>query len=236
MEPSPTNVSGASPVAVTVARQAGSYGEEVARRVAEKLGVPLYDREVLALAAAQAGVSPETLEQSEHATPILERMLESLGRVAALEELGALPAPGLSFLTNKDYRRLIAEVLQRLAAQGGAVVLGHAGQVLLKDVHGVLKVLVTAPATLRAARLMVQGGLSEESAQARLADLDNDRTKFFHSVYQVDFLDVHLYDLCINTAALSVDAAVAAVVEAAAGLRRPEALAADLEGGVRQPA
>lgn len=207
-------------VTITVENQPGSGGDEIAARVAETLGVPCLDRLILVAAAAQAGVDVATMEAFEHAVPVWARVLETLGRGGVLQPAGMVPIPPeINFITSADCRTLVAGVLREIAARGGAVVVGHAGQVNLRDVPGVLKVLVHAPLDVRVATVMAEEGLGELTARKRVVCHDRDRAAFMRSAFGVDFLEAGLYDLCINTGHLSLDSGICLVLDAARSLR-----------------
>ena len=147
---------------ITVSRQVGSDGEEVARMLAEKIWAPFLDREIISRAAALAGVSEETVQEAERAQSFLDRMVELLGRYPVAAELGA-PMPDLPAtpaLTVDTYRKLIEDVIHSVAEKGPAVILGHGGQMVLRDNPDVLRVFVCAPLERRIAYMMTREGLT----------------------------------------------------------------------------
>jgi len=169
---------------IALSRQRGTGGDVIAALVAHELGLPLYDRQVLAQAAAKAGVSPDTIAAAERRPGLLDRMLQWLGQSA----------------TSADYRRTIATVLQTLAAAGPAVIVGHAaGQVALRDRPDVLRVFLHAPVAQRVARMQQYGQLSQTEAEADVRRRDQERAAFFQEHYGLDWYDLRRYDLVLNT-------------------------------------
>jgi cytidylate kinase len=115
---------------MTISRQMGSLGSEIARLVAERLGYRLVWRELINQAARRSG-APEAA-------------------LAAIDELGLLdmcPSPRAC----RAYRAAVKQVIDELAAEGNCVILGRAGQVLLKGVPGCLHVRLIAPVPTRRA-------------------------------------------------------------------------------------
>ena len=187
---------------VTFSVQLGSGGNEIARHVADKLGYRFLDHEVISRAAEIAGVSPETIAAAERWPTFVERMLERLALTTVVSE-GVLPAPptnaGAMMLTSADYRALIEQVVHSLAEEGDCVIVGHAGQAILKQTPHVFKVLVHGSKDRRTQRLAILEGIDVKDAMERIKAYDSQRTAFFKHAYNLDWLDSSTYDIAINT-------------------------------------
>lgn len=207
---------------ITFARELGSGGEEVARRVAERLGIPLLDREIISRAASLAGVSEETILEAEKVPSFLNRMIELLGRYPVAAELvgPTTDLPPVPPLSTEQYRSLIEDVIRGIAARGDALILGHAGQMALKDVRGILRVYVCAPWHLRLARIMGAENLDRQAAEKRLKSNDKQLAEFYQAHYRVNWQAPHLYDLILNTERFTPEEAAEVVLRAAAALGR----------------
>ena len=120
---------------ITLSREMGSRGDDIARRVAERLRLRLVGRELITRAAKEAG-APEVA-------------------LAEIDELGLLGVkPNAAAL--RLYREKVAAVIHELAAEGDVLVVGRAGQVILADQPGVLRVRVTAPHEMRLAQVQAR--------------------------------------------------------------------------------
>lgn len=187
---------------ITIARQIGSLGDEIAQAIAEELGVPLLDREIVIRAATLAGVSEESISEAEHVPPFLERMVSLLGQFPATWDVDIQtpdsPPPALS---TYEYRALVEDVIRGIAQTTGAVIVGHSGQIALKERSDVLKVLVCAPLKTRVGRVKQE---NEHQAEEAVKHDDAERNNYYHSHYHLDWLDPLLYDLAINTQHLDV--------------------------------
>ncbi len=202
---------------ITVSRQLGSGGEEVARLIAEKIGAPHLDREIISRAAALAGVSEETIQEAERAQSFLDRMVELLGKYPVAAELGA-PIPDLPAtpaLTVDTYRKLIEDVIRSVAEKGPAVILGHGGQMVLRDDPSVLRVSICAAFERRVDSIKAGEGLTAVAARKRIQEEDSRITDFFRTYYHVAYNDPLIYDLTINLDRMTVPAAVDLVLKAA---------------------
>jgi cytidylate kinase len=201
---------------VTFSVQQGSEGHRIAQLVGQKLGFPYYDNEIVSEAASIAGVSPETVAAAERWPTFIERMLERLAMTTVVSE-GVMPAPpstspSTMMMTSSDYRAIIEQVVSNLAERGGCVIVGHAGQAVLKNTPAVFKVLVSGSPERRAKRIMEERELNEKDALAYVKSSDSQRIDFFKHVYSQDWLDSSNYDLTLNTDDIDVETAVSMVL------------------------
>lgn len=206
-------------IVITVAREFGAGGDELARRIADALGVPLLDREILSWAAQQAGVSEETVADCERRRGFFEQVFERMALPFSGDYMDpAVTSPhSLNFLTNDDYRRMIERAVIQVADEQSAVILGHASQVVLHDRPNVLKVLIHADMDDRVRRVMEQDELGAEAAHRSVLKHDRDWGEMFRSAYRVDWMNAALYDLVINRSRVTEEVALRLVLSAAAG-------------------
>ncbi len=205
---------------ITIARQLGSGGDFIGGSVARVLGIPFLDHQIVEAAAAQAGTSANVVLDAEHVPGVVDRMLEYFVQagggtdrdVVLGSEWYALEYPFSSGLTRHDYRRLIEAVLKRTAAERDAVIVGHGGSVVLRDMPHVLKVLVWAPLDVRVERLQAADDLPEAEARRQILEDDRQRSDYFHTYYRVNWLDATQYDLCFNTGQIEPPAAVVEMI------------------------
>jgi len=178
--------------AVTVSRQLGSLGFEVAQTAADLLGYRLVWRDLINQAARIAG-SPEAA-------------------LAAIDDLGLLgicPSPEAC----QAYRQAVQQIMQEHAIQGNVVIIGRAGQMILSGWPEVLHVRVIAPRPLRIERLAARQEISLESALAQVEASDRHRRSYLKRFYNVQWDDPNLYDLVINTAHLAPIAAAQLITQ-----------------------
>ena len=182
---------------ITLSREMGSRGDDVARAAAERLGLRLVGRELINRAAKEAG-APEVA-------------------LAEIDELGLLGVkPSAAAL--RLYREKVVAVIHELAAAGDVLLAGRGGQVILADQPGVLHVRIIAPLDTRLALVQARCRVPAEIAAARIEAADAARTGFLKRHFGVRGDEPHLYDLIINMAHLDVPATVDLVCLAAARL------------------
>lgn len=171
---------------ITISRQLGSLGDEVAVAVADRLGYRVVGRELIYQAARRAAAPEMALE--------------------VIDELGLLGiAP--SSEAQLAYQAAIREVMGELAAQGRVVVVGRAGCVLLADHPDALHVRVVAPTAIRAQRVAAEKSIGAEAALAQVEMSDRSRALYLRRYHDVDWDESDLFDLVLNTHHLTVAAA-----------------------------
>lgn len=188
---------------VTFSRQLGSGGEAIAQATAAALGFRYVDREVITRAAQDAEVPEDLVSDAEHIPSLRRRMLQILtanpGLAAASWFQPASVAPG-PFMTSAVYRGFIEDVVREIAAEGDAVILGHAGQFLLRERWDTLKVLITGSPARRIHRVQAMLETHDESfAEKTITDWDSGRRAFYDRCYRIDWLSPTNYDVCLNT-------------------------------------
>jgi cytidylate kinase len=180
---------------ITVTCTMGTGGSRIAERVARGLGLDFYDDMKFEDEARKAGISPEDLAHLRESPPGFW---------------------GYIWRDEPDrYLDLMESVVYDLAQNGKAVIVGHAGQMLLKDFHCALHVMVCAPEEYRIDLLVNEHGLSRELAEKLIRNTDRAQQGFYRFAFHRDLHDPSLFDLILNTEKLKEDAAVEIIMKAA---------------------
>jgi cytidylate kinase len=202
---------------VTIARQVGTGGEEVARLVADSLGYRLLDYRIVQEAAVEAGVSPETIAEAQQRPSFFARIIEAIARNpgAATGQWGEpVNISATPILTSADYRQLVQQVVEDFASHGRVVFLGHGAQFTLADRPGVFRVLVAGSDPARIRRLMRQMACDEATARDVVQRSDRERLAYFREYFRAEWLDPASYDLTISTDRLEPRAAARIILSA----------------------
>jgi CMP/dCMP kinase len=196
--------------AVTISREYGSGGGEVARRLAGRLGWHLVDHEVVMDVARALGVSEAEAEaHDEHADRLASRILLSLGIVPST---APAPLPVQLTMDQPAYDEARRLAVEGAIKAGHAVIVGRGSQVLLASRRDVLHVRIIAPLDQRIRYVMQREGLDHAAAQRRIQAKDRDRANFLMSAHRKNPADARLYDLVVNTGVLHLDNAVDLVI------------------------
>jgi cytidylate kinase len=201
---------------ITISRQYGAGGGEVARRVAGTLGWHLVDNEVVERVAALAGLPREDVaEQEERVPTFVERLAWTL--VAATPELFPPPVAGGSVprMQEADLVRITERVVAEMAAEGRVVLVGRAASAVLAGEHDALHVMLVAPRQDRIRTAAARLGVAPEKAASIVDDTDKNRARYHKEYYHCDWHDPSNYHMVLNTSALGLEGATGVVVASA---------------------
>jgi cytidylate kinase len=201
---------------ITISRQYGAGGAEVARRVAEALGWRVVDNELIDRVASRAGLpAAEVAEREERAPGFLERLSRALSRMSP--ELFQAAADKVPEPEEAALARVTEAVVAELAAEGRVVLVGRAGPAVLRGSHDALHVQLVAPPAFRVARLL-EAGRTVKDAEAVMRDSDANRARYLKQHYGLDWSDPTNYHMVLNTGVLGLDGAADLVVVRARAL------------------
>lgn len=175
---------------ITVSRQMGCLGCDVANEIARCVNYRVVWREVINEAAIRAGV-PEV----------------ALATIDELDLLGLRP----SVHARKAYHDAVREMMKELASEGNVVIVGRAGQAILRDSPGVIHVRLYAPFDRRVERIAKRHQISVETALAQVQASDQARARYLKKYYHIRWDDPELYDILLNTANITVEMAAATI-------------------------
>lgn len=196
---------------ITISRELGAGGSDVARQVADALGWRVVDNELVDQIAARTGLSPaEVRDREERAPGFLERLIRLLTKAAP--EMLTPAAERVLELEEAKLVKITEAVVEEIAQQGRVVLVGRAAPVVLSRDRDALHLKIVAPKAARAEALMKRLGVTRDAAAAQVELSDANRTRYHEQYYERDWSDASLYHLVLNTAALGVDQAVATIV------------------------
>ena len=223
--------------AVTISREYGSGGGEIATRLAKRLGWQLIDHAVVERVASEFGTS---LEEAEvHDEHIQGMISQALGSLLYLYPGSMASAPPEAFLSDKEYRDSFNKIVRAAAARGHVVIVGRASQVILADLRDVLHVRVIATFEQRVAYVMQREGVDRHTAEARIHRKDHERASYLEREYHHKPDNEHLYELVLNTSLLDLESAVDiicfAMVQQAKGLAKTTGELGPATGLARYP-
>lgn len=199
--------------AITMSREYGSGGGEIAARLAHRLGWQLIDHAVIEQTARELGVYESEVEQhdEEYVASTLSRILGGIQSfVAALPTPGAPPGSASTPppQDTRAYQDTLRQIITAAANAGHVIIVGRGGQVLFADSRDVLHIRVVAPLELRVTYVARREGLDTDAARKRIEAKDRARTRYMQTQFHCQHEDPHLYDLVIDTAILDLESAV----------------------------
>jgi len=199
---------------VTISRQYGSGGSEVAERVARALGWHLYDNAVVDEVAVRLGISPAEVSAREERMPSLAERLASAISLSAPE---MMPTVGDAALPPSEERivEVTGRVMEEAVQAGPAVIVGRGAQCLLATRSDAIHVFCYAPLDALAAYAVTNLGVKLDEARKTVVGMNARSEEYVKRHWKRDWRDVANYHLCVNTAWLGLDGAAELVTRVA---------------------
>ena len=200
---------------ITISREFGSGGRTMGRKIAEKLGIPFYDKELVDQIAVESGFAPKFVEEHGEHSP-----------TGSFFSYAFAPqgVPGImNGLSTADFLwNIQCNVILQLADQGPCVIVGRNADYILKDRPDALHVYVFADVPYRAERIVRLYGESEKAPEQRLAEKDKRRRVNYQHYTGRTWGMAQNYDLCLDTGVLGEDYCAEIVVNAYLNSKKEE--------------
>ncbi|MDY4813600.1 MAG: cytidylate kinase-like family protein [Ruminococcus sp.] len=192
---------------ITVARQFGSGGKEIAKALADELGIDFYDKELISMAAKESGMSPEVFEKiDEQATNSLLYSL-SMGLYNfgnGFSAMGDLPVNDKLYIIQH-------KMIKKLADKGPCVILGRCGDYVLKDYDNVVSIFINADMEYRKEHAIKYHNVDPRRAEQVVNKADKNRANYYSFYSGQKWGQAQNYDLCINSGRMTRDDAVSVI-------------------------
>lgn len=196
---------------ITISRQFGSGGHEVGERLARELGVPFYDKALIAMAAKQSGLSEEVFANAD------EKATSSLlySMVMGSYSFGAR-VPGINEMPINDKLFIIqSDIIKKAAAEGPCVVIGRCADYILREHENCLNVFIHANKEERVRRSIAKKDCEERKASDFVTKKDKQRANYYNFYSNKRWDDLQNYDITIDTSRFTIDQAVGMLIDAA---------------------
>ena len=200
---------------ITISREFGSGGRTMGRKIAEKLGIPFYDKELVDQIAVESGFAPKFVEEHGEHSPSGSFFSYAFAPQGVPGIMNGLSTA--DFLWN-----IQCNVILQLADQGPCVIVGRNADYILKDRPDALHVYVFADVPYRAERIVRLYGESEKSPEQRLAEKDKRRRVNYQHYTGRTWGMAQNYDLCLDTGVLGEDYCAEIVVNSVVNSRKEE--------------
>ena len=168
-------------VIITIAREHGSGGKQIGEMVAQKLGIPFYYKEMMALAAQESGLHKEFIEDITINSPALLHRL---------------------YLSTEVIQRAIAaqeKVIKRIAENGSCVIVGRAADYVLRDKENLVRVFIYAPTEYKISRITETYGDSRKDAIKHIKRSNEARAAYYQKISGLNWGERHNYDFIVNS-------------------------------------
>jgi cytidylate kinase len=182
---------------ITIEREYGCGGAEIAHKIADRLGWELWDQLLTTEIARQAQCDQVEVERrEERLDPMYYRLLKSVMR-GSFE--GSLNVHRLQLLDADGIFRITERIVQKAAAVGNCVIVGRGSQHFLRDRDDTLRIFLFAPKEAKVRRLIAEG-IDKAEAEVLAETVDKERAAFIDKYFHMEWPNRALYHAMLNTA------------------------------------
>ena len=183
---------------ITISREFGSGGRTIGHQVAEALGIPFYDKELVDQVALESGFAPKFVEEHGEHSP---------GSTMFSYAFAPQGVPGvMNGMSTADFLwNIQCSVILQLAEKGPCVIVGRNADYILKDRSDCLHAFIHADKEFRAERIVRLYGESEKSPQTRLNEKDKRRKVNYQHYTGRNWGSAHNYDICLDSSKLGIE-------------------------------
>lgn len=197
---------------ITISREFGAGGSELAAALGARLGWPVVDRDLVTRVAARLGVDADDVAlRDEHAPGLLERIGTTILRTAP--EVLVVP-PDADLPSPERIAAAVRHELNEAIHAPPVIVVGHGTQALLGQRPNTLHVRLVAPIAERIDRICGRAGCTPREAADLAHRVDADRVSYVRTYYHIDVRDPLHYALVLNTGSMSMADAVECITAA----------------------
>jgi cytidylate kinase len=181
---------------IAIGRQFGSGGRTIGKKVAEKLGIPCYDNEVLERMAMESGFVPEYLKEQTELAGSRNWFTH------------ALSAGTFTGAYKDDLWALQNKIIRDLAEQGPCVFVGFCSEYILRKHDNCLRAFIYADTEFRAKRIVEQYGETDVAPEKRLKEKDRRRAAYYQYYTDLTWGASKNYHISLNSGTLGIDRCV----------------------------
>ena len=194
----------AKKILITIGRQFGSGGKAVAHILGHKLGIPVYDNELIDEAAKKSGFSKDLFEGSDE-----KKRPFSLSSIFSSNRYGHFSD---NYINDADLFRIQSETIRSLAEKGSAIFVGRASDFVLRDM-GSIDVFLTSPLEVRKSFVAEREGITPEAAGEMILKREKEREAYYNYLTFGNWGVASNYDLCIDSSLLGFEGTADLIIE-----------------------
>lgn len=186
---------------ITIGRQYGSGGREIAFKLAEKLGIKCYDKELLGLAAKESGIAEQLFET--HDEKSANSFLYSL--VMDTYYTGYSTPAFVDMPINQKIFLAQFETIKKIAENESCIIVGRCADYVLENNPNLTSVFIHAPIEKRIQRIAETFNIKEDKAKDEITKMDKNRSSYYNYYSSKKWSNVESYNLSIDSGLLGTD-------------------------------
>jgi len=193
---------------ITISRQYASGGRVIGAKLAEALGIPFYDNEIITRAAKESGFAEEAFHAAESKATNSFLYSIAMGMVS----FGGGHEAGYTNLSLDDRIYLAqTDVIRKVAAEGPCVIVGRCADYILKEMDNVVNIFICADMEFRKNRAVNVYEMSPNKIEESIRKIDKRRANYYNYHSCEQWGKAQNYHLCINSGAIGLENAVACI-------------------------
>ena len=194
---------------INLGRQLGSGGKEIGEKLAKKLNIAFYDKELLNLASQESGVCEEFFEKADEKSQTILGALFT-GHFPVMSECSYHCN---SYLSNDTLFKIQSDVIKKLAAEKSCLFVGRCADYILRDHPRCINIFISAPFEERKKRIQRINNVSEDEAEDIIEKADKKRSSYYNYYSYNTWGSASTYHLCIDSSILGVNGTVDFILE-----------------------
>ena len=187
---------------INIGRQLGSGGKAVGEAIAQRLGIGVYDKQLINLAAEQSGLCPEVFERVDEKES--RNLFSTLVAYLRSPFVGSEYAGG-NVLSNDALFKIQSDVIRDIASRESCIFVGRCADYILRDHPRAVNVFVTGAPEDRVRRLCEQENVTPEEAEAQMERTDTRRASYYDYFSSGKWGEAATYHLCIDSSVLGIE-------------------------------
>lgn len=194
---------------ITISRAFGSGGHTIGKAVAERLGIPCYDKELVDKVAEESGFHADFIEEAGEYAPVTNSFLFNIA-------VSSNPMAMMNSMSMADQLFVCqTNVIRKLADEGPCVIVGRCADYILRDREDCLHVFIHADMEHRAKRIVEKYGETRQTPKKRLTDKDNKRKIYYKHYTNRNWGEAQNYHLSLNSGLIGEEKCVDIIVDVA---------------------
>lgn len=191
-------------VIITIGRQYGSGGAEVGKKLGKKLGLDVYDKEILRMTSNESGIRESYFHLADERAG--KKLLYKI--VQSMVPENTNPSLGNDLVSADNLFRFQSSVIRKLAQEQSCIFIGRCAEHVLAGADNLVRVFISADMSARVERIREKGYYAEEDIVKNIKRMDKERREYHRYFTGKDWESLDNYDLILNSAKIGTDGCV----------------------------
>ena len=198
----------AKKVIITIGRQYGSGGAEVGKKLGAKLGLDVYDKEILKMTSNESGIRESYFHLADERAgkKLLYKIVQSM-----IPE-NTSPSLGNDLVSSDNLFRFQSSVIRKLAQEQSCVIIGRCAEHVLAGEENLVRIFIRADMDARIERIRQKGYYEEQDIPKNIKRMDKERREYHRYFTGKDWEAIENYDLILDSSKIGTDGCVECII------------------------